>query len=596
MTAILLWAQMAGLALLLTAMVRATLGRMSSQFFRDVVSGAWVVLLVASAAWAAFMARVMDIGGLLDLEPGWLYPFFFSMTIFLAAGGAFIFAAGGKKSLVGSMAAARWPISLLAGACAVMMVMIWVTVEVSYQFSLPRFAMIKSMAADTMIRILPPRPLEEENAATYYDKAWDIAGEGQAANDGEFVEMLKLLDKEDDEAWAKARAYIGERKDYLDLVKKGAAMAGYSYADNPALDPGWPGWESAMPRYVDKKEMAAALALEARLLAREKLIMEAVDNVELVYNLGGHTAASPPSLVSTLLGVWITDIGSGAVQKIIEENPSLIFAKGAAPVRYQVIDGKYIKTGLAGEFVWRRASLAEIAFDLEFLYNIVKESRGEPVRDPERIWSRDNGPNIAERLALKLYVIFGLEYDIDFDDIFHRRVLRLAEKSPPEFLKGLDKLFEGMFGQYADDFTVEFKGMSGKKPSLLGGALQGMMDYKVYVKRNFVTEARYYLAKTALAAQIYHARAERYPASLDDLAPDYITSVPIDPFDGKPLKMVSVEDGILIYSVGPDYTDNGGKTEKEKSLLDIKDGEDIVFPLGKSGQIGTVGASHNSGG
>jgi len=38
--------------------------------------------------------------------------------------------------------------------------------------------------------------------------------------------------------------------------------------------------------------------------------------------------------------------------------------------------------------------------------------------------------------------------------------------------------------------------------------------------------------------------------------------VPADPFDGKPLRLGHLPDGLVIYSVGPDKTDDGGKIDR----------------------------------
>jgi hypothetical protein len=46
------------------------------------------------------------------------------------------------------------------------------------------------------------------------------------------------------------------------------------------------------------------------------------------------------------------------------------------------------------------------------------------------------------------------------------------------------------------------------------------------------------------------------PESLSELVPKYLPKVPIDPFDGKPLRY-SKEKGI-IYCVGKDLKDSGG--------------------------------------
>ncbi|MDH5756075.1 MAG: hypothetical protein OEZ55_05340 [Nitrospinota bacterium] len=110
--------------------------------------------------------------------------------------------------MTGGQAAARWPIIALALACVVIAGMLLTTIEVAYQFSLPRLALIKSGAADAMIRILPPVPPEEENAATYYDKAQAMAEEELEIYADSFSALRKLLDKGDEEAWRKVNISI----------------------------------------------------------------------------------------------------------------------------------------------------------------------------------------------------------------------------------------------------------------------------------------------------------------------------------------------------------------------------------------------------
>jgi hypothetical protein len=50
------------------------------------------------------------------------------------------------------------------------------------------------------------------------------------------------------------------------------------------------------------------------------------------------------------------------------------------------------------------------------------------------------------------------------------------------------------------------------------------------------------------------------PASLDSLVPEFFEKVPIDPMDGKPLRYrVSEKTGCVLWSVGKDRIDDGGK-------------------------------------
>ncbi|MCP4377762.1 MAG: hypothetical protein GY794_16495, partial [bacterium] len=51
--------------------------------------------------------------------------------------------------------------------------------------------------------------------------------------------------------------------------------------------------------------------------------------------------------------------------------------------------------------------------------------------------------------------------------------------------------------------------------------------------------------------------------------------IPIDPFDGKPLRMARDKNGgVILYSVGPDIKDDGGQT-----LGNGKTTGDITFRL-----------------
>jgi hypothetical protein len=67
------------------------------------------------------------------------------------------------------------------------------------------------------------------------------------------------------------------------------------------------------------------------------------------------------------------------------------------------------------------------------------------------------------------------------------------------------------------------------------------------------------LARTALAAERYRLATGKLPQRLEDLTPQYLAQVPIDPFDGQPLRYRFQQPGYLLYSVFEDGQDNGGK-------------------------------------
>jgi hypothetical protein len=69
-----------------------------------------------------------------------------------------------------------------------------------------------------------------------------------------------------------------------------------------------------------------------------------------------------------------------------------------------------------------------------------------------------------------------------------------------------------------------------------------------------------------LAAERFRKARAAWPESLDKLVPAQLAAVPLDPFDGQPLRYRRTEDGVVVYSVGPDGEDNGGTFDRKEAL------------------------------
>ena len=65
-------------------------------------------------------------------------------------------------------------------------------------------------------------------------------------------------------------------------------------------------------------------------------------------------------------------------------------------------------------------------------------------------------------------------------------------------------------------------------------------------------------ALLAIALERYRRRDGHWPATLADLTPDLIPTVPIDRYDGGQIRYMLRDGAPILYSVGPDRTDNGG--------------------------------------
>jgi hypothetical protein len=71
--------------------------------------------------------------------------------------------------------------------------------------------------------------------------------------------------------------------------------------------------------------------------------------------------------------------------------------------------------------------------------------------------------------------------------------------------------------------------------------------------------SRLRVAQAALAVERYRLSHDNaLPLSLNDLAPAYLKSVPLDPCDGQPLRFKKLTKGYIVYAVGTDGSDDGG--------------------------------------
>jgi RNA polymerase sigma factor (sigma-70 family) len=67
------------------------------------------------------------------------------------------------------------------------------------------------------------------------------------------------------------------------------------------------------------------------------------------------------------------------------------------------------------------------------------------------------------------------------------------------------------------------------------------------------------LAVTAVALEQFRASHNQYPAALSELSPNYLGASPKDPFDGQPLRYRKQAAGYVLYSIGPNLKDDGGR-------------------------------------
>jgi hypothetical protein len=79
---------------------------------------------------------------------------------------------------------------------------------------------------------------------------------------------------------------------------------------------------------------------------------------------------------------------------------------------------------------------------------------------------------------------------------------------------------------------------------------------------------RYYAGfvttRTAIVVLRYRLKYQNLPENLALLVPEFMSVVPGDPLDGEPIRYIKQANGFIVYSVGEDGQDNGGRDRDPK--------------------------------
>ena len=137
------------------------------------------------------------------------------------------------------------------------------------------------------------------------------------------------------------------------------------------------------------------------------------------------------------------------------------------------------------------------------------------------------------------------------------------------FAEAMRKMVEDAPKPYNEVRQIDFEqGVHSPVKAALRGNAIGEMIYRLLMPalRNVhrlkcQTNVQVAVTRTLLAMKAYELDKGRLPETLEQLVPEYLDAVPIDDFDGKPLRYNAAKR--IIYSVGKDLEDNGGTTKQE---------------------------------
>ncbi len=392
-------------------------------------------------------------------------------------------------------------------------------------------------AGTLALAVSPPRVPDGENAAIYYQQAFEGGLLDQPPEGYEdWLATLGDTPETFDFDQPEFVAYMQRRGPLLALVRQASAMPQCTFN----RDWGRPSFTMLLPETQNMRAAARDLKLEAHYRAAHGDLRGAAENVLALHRMAEHVAQEP-LLVSLLVSYALDAIAVNTLEHLLRMHP--FTSEDLA-----VLDGWRLTPANPR---LQRAYRMEEAFALA-MFNQVAEWREMDALGQQLGITSGWPPNVSA-----VYRVFFLSDDLaDYREAMARiqRSVMLPYRERQRVLNDLE--------------TDRKNTPMGIVSRLLVPALGAVETASAR------HDAQQRLALVALAAQRYRGQHGGYPERLEDLTADGAVVLLKDPFSNEQLRLAARGEGIVIYSLGPNLQDDGGAAPDEQ----LQTG-DIIFTL-----------------
>ncbi len=317
------------------------------------------------------------------------------------------------------------------------------------------------------------------------------------------------------------------------------------------------GFNTLLPALSQIKQLAQACAIRSVVAAEEGKSAEAMEALQDLLRVR-QSILSEPLLISGLVGFAADQIGLRASRDCI------------ARVRFsdaQLVAYATQIQAIASTNVLERALVGEFACGLSAFTGSPSLLAGPLLAGPG---GPPGGSSVGASFGIGLYRASGLAAA---DEAFYLRFMGdfidSTTRPFPASLDTADRLQQEL-GQMQFPFRLRlFSQML--LPAITTSAT-----------RNAEDQAHLRMLLTTLAVERHRRQhQEQPPADLTTLVPALLSEIPVDPFDGKPLRYTVLANGYRIHSIGPDRKDNDGKPRPTGKNRTGSDEYDLVFEIAR---------------
>jgi hypothetical protein len=288
--------------------------------------------------------------------------------------------------------------------------------------------------------------------------------------------------------------------------------------------------EVVFPSFASYRQGTKLLALDTRLDLIDGKPEAAAGNIELLLNLS-ETMDAHPTLIGFLVQIAMRAVAVNSVEQVVGVTEVDEETLAMWQARFSEMLGE---EGLYWAMLGERAFLVEVFDGIaegEISFSEISTGSGT---------DGGFGVGLLPNAVVRRSQLLGAQ--------MHTRIIQVTN-DPPKLLAE-SRLIEQ---------EIEELGAFHLPLKILMPSLRRAFEMSVRA------QALLKCAIAGVAAERYRLATGSLPDSLEALVPTYLEEVPIDPFTGNPMRFKQTEEGIVVYSVGVDGTDEGGLLYAKKN-------------------------------
>jgi hypothetical protein len=298
------------------------------------------------------------------------------------------------------------------------------------------------------------------------------------------------------------------------------------------------GWmEMELPHVQEQRGAGRMLALEANVRAHRGDAQGAAESIRAIF-ASSRALEGELIVVSQLVRIALNGIALGELERLLN---SVDFSDADLSRLQEEVRSVDLQPGMT------KSLIGERAMGIDGFRNPAKLGNKIPI------------------------AIFGRNQDLAF---YLKTMSKCIAASREPFPRAFDER-DNVDAEFNDDFNSRTSQMRYPLTMMLIPAIDAM--FEATARGEGANETM----DVAIAIQRYRKAQGKLPESLDELVPDYLRSVPRDPFDGMPIRYLIDDDGAFrVYSIGRNRVDDEGVLSEERldeviSITDPKSARDV---------------------